>query len=1273
MPSFGDVIRPQIAHSRGSGRTVGKVDAARASQFPLAFKGEFGGWVAASMAFLVLVTLVAPAEGVDQLVAPETSEGTFLISWLIDSGPQQSNRLYLHETRSGTPVTRHEVTGTNRKILTRDPGVYSFSLELCRFDPEVNRDFCHPRGNTVTVTVAAASQSSSNTLTAPALDEGFYTVRWTTDRASPWRIYLRENSGGASWSRRDVTGTNSMLFEKPPGIYSYRLESCRENAEAGNVVCTPESGDVSVVVSTLVGLPDVPGGFGSSETSASGTYTLQWSQPPGGASAYSLEERVGKDGPWGNVQSSNAVSATLTRSSGSYYYRVRACNANGCGGFAGLKLVSVVIAPSTPGGLGPDSTRGTTFTLTWSPASGTITAYQLNEQGPAPDPLTVYEIPTTSKTFVDKPEGDYIYQVRACNDQGQCSPFTSPTRITVRLPSNITGPSNSTGVFTLGWERPPGCGVYGSCFTEVRERAVGSPWTRILREPGTIVSTTVFKLCETCEKTFEYQLRFCRRSDPGLDDVCLSWGHPHSVLVDHPPNVELTTATVPVCSPDQRSDWDAIVGTQEGVAGQDPVGHWIGYYGAEKFGGRDNWFPLDAYKQTFCGRVHHYDVYELGNELDFNHFVLPNPAFRFILDDASPLLDQVNDCVSQNDCVEIEITPDDGFESNPWFDVESTSFVNDHICAYGPWVEEEAHGYRPEIHPAEQLWLNEGRDYLLFLLQDDSNRFDRATDYADFDGPGDAPYSWRPWSEYPRTGEFRVAFENSLAAAPLSYEVFQPAKRNVVTAGVPRLLGDADDGRDHSLFYNGHPILAIGERQDRDDDIGVTITDVCRDAADTRLQGYLTFKTMIGAGDRGDEGFEVLLLRQVGGNQLVITEPAGTPGPVPTGGGGGRGPHGHRQMFATQFHPEESDDRARVTVLKDSIRPAPSGGHGLVIDAEVLLPSGMGRQAANKGTAWVAALLIEGRRTDLAVTSGANGRVRLSGVPVGSIGQLEIQRNSEERIRIRWPGIVPYLEFINASPRLTTEVPSSWGDLANVVGARLATVPPALRLVSARVWEVSASAQYAPIRQGKPSPEDESDLADAVNDLLVRVAKADDAMAPGNPDMFRITWTFSATDLVSGANVAVKVGKPENSDSIFVEHLVSPKSWPRFRITFPSTANGRMYEVVAKAEVVGTLGGKAASFERTVSNLFVASDQRSELVGNVISLVALDAGLSSREVETLTDLSRTVDPRSAQRPRYVRARVLALRARRMAADERISVGELRALRRLALRVIEAKQ
>jgi len=161
--------------------------------------------------------------------------------------------------------------------------------------------------------------------------------------------------------------------------------------------------------------------------------TLTWS-PVEGATYYEVQRGGAREGPWGTLGSANMPSLTDTVGEANegrwFWYRVRACNAAGCGpwsepvrGYAGR--------PPKPEGLwASQGDYDKQIVLTWNVMPG-ATYYQIfREPGPDPDCRGLCELERDVRTNFYEDQNvragvRYRYAIRACNGFG-CSELSDP-------------------------------------------------------------------------------------------------------------------------------------------------------------------------------------------------------------------------------------------------------------------------------------------------------------------------------------------------------------------------------------------------------------------------------------------------------------------------------------------------------------------------------------------------------------------------------------------------------------------------------------------------------------------------------------------------------------------------------------------------------------------------------------------------------------------------------------------------------------------------------
>lgn len=290
-----------------------------------------------------------------------------------------------------------------------------------------------------------------------------------------------------------------------------------------------------------------------------------------------------------------------------------------------------------------------------------------------------------------------------------------------------------------------------------------------------------------------------------------------------------------------------------------------------------NWYPLRTDKQILSGIVTSFGISNFGNESDWNIHVVPSEGFESFTSDALVRLEGPGHTTADGKLtIEAEITPNEAMYGNPWFTntTETTSLLRQRICAYGPFVSEEAHEHGPEIHPSEQIWWKEGSTtHKVLLLGDASNRFNTGkspptrvctrpgvcmdVNTSDYATTSSTPPDYKAWTQTRnQEAELQVAFEAD--AGPGLYMGVQAVEsfNFFASASYP----DPSDGNKHVASYRGRPILVVEESPAIDQYLGVRFSGVCvagRGTPKEKIQGYVVLNTATGNGS-GKEGFVVL-------------------------------------------------------------------------------------------------------------------------------------------------------------------------------------------------------------------------------------------------------------------------------------------------------------------------------------------------------------------------------------------------------------------------------
>lgn len=1056
----------------------------------------------------------------------------------------------------------------------------------------------------------------------PATSTGSYTVTWDEPSGGQVRAYLYERFNGGSASSTTVTGANSRTFtSRPPGTYGYRLRICMWEPELGQEICEPYSAEATVVVST-VPVPGTPGPLTVTPAQSTGTFSIAWGTVTGTVT-YTLEEQVSPTATWTAVNTSATSPTSRTRPDGSYSYRVRACAGATCGGYSNVASVTVLGTPGVPGSLGPNLTTGTAYTLSWGASTGTVTKYVLQERVGTAAWKNVHSSTTRSKTFSDKDEAVYEYRVQACN-ASFCSGFTASKFVTVAPPPNLTGPTTSSGVFTLSWTLPPSPGDV----PRLEERVGTGTWRTVFDVRGHSAST-IYKVCQSCSAvTYQYRLRMCDFEPELPQPICDQPGAVHRVAVTH--TVDDVRASVPACTVDQRNAWTRARDSQ-GVAGTDG-GAGIGldpeFKELPPAISFPNWYPVDGYKHTLCGRVHHFEVYDgFYQEMDFNHFIRPDADHSYILDDV--FTESAHDCApGSNNCVETEVTPDQALYDNPYFNRDWTSALTGRdACVFGPWVTEFSHGDRPEIHPSEQIWWRSEEDVLgvptdvrrMAVVQDRSERFSR-------------------WAYAPRQAIFSVPFEVGPIDATQVFTVAQeaPFVRNVVTAADPSAVWDADDGTTHGLVVATRRIVEANEQQPFDDDLGVRFVDVCQESGG-RIRGMLRIRTHVGGDMTTNTGFSLLKVSTpaVAG---ALTAPLET--------------------LARAGVAEEREAAVPVAVRRSVVDGRPA----LTMDMEV---SARGLSAA--------ALRVEDRRLSVAVGgAGPRGGELVRDVPVplrdGAVLEWQSESGAVREAPLTAIALDPRVGEVRPTfDRGTDVAAATWAAVAKAAGRQAAGSPPPPALVAVTRWDLRLDTEYGARRRGRVTEDDQSIVLEELNEALEQRGASALALF-GTEAPVATEWSFEARDLATGASVPVAVGRAADAHEIAVEVASSRLPHDSLRVRFPSLRAGAVYEVAATAHTRDSLGVTGERQHRFWS-VAIADESREGLAASVFQGLAGEASRSPEALRALAAEAPGVTGTADETVRR-RARVLEQRTRQYALDGWITVDELEVLGRMARRLAE---
>jgi YD repeat-containing protein len=301
-------------------------------------------------------TLSVPANGYN---------GTYTVSWTSAAGTEFYR---LEESIGGGAwAVAFEGNALSKAYIAKPVGTYAYRITAC-----------NAAGCSATIGPASANviypPGGAPTIVAPSQNtDGSYQVSWNAV-AGATLYQLEEAVNGGLWVNiQDASTTFKDLVLKNAGSYAYRVRGYN-GAGAG-----PWSTTVTVVE---IDPPGAPPNLSGPNVNMTGSYSVAWTTVSG-ATSYQLDESV-NGGVWAAVPSISGTSKAFAGKpiTSDHSYRVRACNAAGCGVNSssltvqriiyGAQYVSQSIPSSIMSGevVGVSVTMKNTGNATWSATYG---------------------------------------------------------------------------------------------------------------------------------------------------------------------------------------------------------------------------------------------------------------------------------------------------------------------------------------------------------------------------------------------------------------------------------------------------------------------------------------------------------------------------------------------------------------------------------------------------------------------------------------------------------------------------------------------------------------------------------------------------------------------------------------------------------------------------------------------------------------------------------------------------------------------------------------
>jgi YD repeat-containing protein len=412
-------------------------------------------------------------------VPASSSTGLYTVSWT-STATATGYELQEKVGSAGEWTNVYNGTATSYTPSGKGNGAYSYRTRGCLY---VN---CGAWSNEATIAVELVPSSAPSITSPGTAIGGDFSVTWSSV-ANSNSYKLEQQLGAGAWSEVYAGASLSKAFSGlADGTYAYRVRAC------GPGGCSDYSGMTQTTVIYVPATPSIPVAPASN---TSGSYAISWAGV-GGATDYRLEESA-NSGAWTQLLAGNVTNYDASgRASGTYGYRLKACNAAGCSGYSGISTTTVLLIPGgAPSVIAPGSNNTGSYAVSWS-AVGGASNYELQENN-SPS----YSGTATSVAISGKVNGSYQYKARACNSSG-CGPWSDPATTEVLLPpsdvpSVSAPPSNTSGSYGVSWT-----GVANATSYELQENG------------GTVynASGTSFAVGGKGAGSYQYTVRACNSS-----------------------------------------------------------------------------------------------------------------------------------------------------------------------------------------------------------------------------------------------------------------------------------------------------------------------------------------------------------------------------------------------------------------------------------------------------------------------------------------------------------------------------------------------------------------------------------------------------------------------------------------------------------------------------------------------------------------------------------------------------------------------------------------
>ena len=407
--------------------------------------GTAGAW-SSIVSVTYKQTLPAPT-----VTGGNDAQGRPALKWNAVAGAAKYE-VYRARSRSGEYIKYSTVTGTSYTNTSYIENGNTYYYKVRALDANGTAGAW---SSIVSVTYRAAS---TGTLSAPSVtggkdSQGRPTLKWNAvTGAAKYEVYRARSKDGDYIKYSTVTGTSytNTSYIESGNTYYYKVRALKSDGTAG-----AWSSIVSVTYKQTLSAPTVTGGNDSQ-----GRPTLTWNAVSG-AAKYEVYRARSKDGTYSKYSTTTGTAYTNSSyltSGATYYYKVRALDANGnAGPYSAVVSVTCRLKLTAPTVTGGKDSQGRP-TLKWNAVTGAAKYEVYRARSKDGDYIKYSTVTGTSYTTTSYIENGntYYYKVRALGSDGTAGPDSTPVSVTYKAPFGaplVTGSKDSQGRPALKWDK----------------------------------------------------------------------------------------------------------------------------------------------------------------------------------------------------------------------------------------------------------------------------------------------------------------------------------------------------------------------------------------------------------------------------------------------------------------------------------------------------------------------------------------------------------------------------------------------------------------------------------------------------------------------------------------------------------------------------------------------------------------------------------------------------------------------------------------------------